>query len=602
MSRKSVSRRRFLQAALAGGTVAASGSLLAACGTGPQASQSTGPISGGSAPAAGATVAAGATNQAVSLPYNPPIKLFANPDGDPNNELPEGDAPNNNEFTRWAKTALGIEWEAKWLSPDLDTARQKFNLAVASNDLPDVVATSPEELMKAARAGLLVPMDDLIEKHASPLVKSLIQEFDTASDGKAFTLLRHDGKAYGFPRIADVWSSTANALWVRRDVMEELGVTTVPETLEQFEGVLTSYKEKYPDNIAFQVGSDLGGTNYVMSAHGAKRNFWYDNGNGELLYGSVQPEVKEALATLQKWYKNGWIDQEFIAKKDNTFNSGNTFAMHMPWWFVFAIADLTKNVPNAKVWPIPAFKGPNGSRVVTVGASPVSWAFGISAKSTHPEASILQLNAITESQYRNDKELRAKFDFRYPETPVQEPTNKGEITVADGTVEFKRGVWNYPAEVQGPPSWFNKYLPHLQHDSMGIVINERANQLKSQFERVGKAIAENTTDKLDAMDTEAYKGLIDRGIQYEGIFEMIRLWDAQREQGIVQYDAWSGGSTPSMVEKNAYLNTLEQETFAKIVVGEQPLDAFDGFVQQWKDGGGDKITAEVNEFYKQSKG
>ena len=38
-------------------------------------------------------------------------------------------------------------------------------------------------------------------------------------------------------------------------------------------------------------------------------------------------------------------------------------------------------------------------------------------------------------------------------------------------------------------------------------------------------------------------------------------------------------------------------TFVKIISGNEPIEAFDTFVEQWKAQGGDKIAAEIAEMY-----
>lgn len=52
-----------------------------------------------------------------------------------------------------------------------------------------------------------------------------------------------------------------------------------------------------------------------------------------------------------------------------------------------------------------------------------------------------------------------------------------------------------------------------------------------------------------------------------------------------------------MNEKMAYLDKLETETYTRIIMGTQPVDYFDSFVQEWMNNGGTEITAEVNEWY-----
>lgn len=54
-----------------------------------------------------------------------------------------------------------------------------------------------------------------------------------------------------------------------------------------------------------------------------------------------------------------------------------------------------------------------------------------------------------------------------------------------------------------------------------------------------------------------------------------------------------------MAAKWANLQKLEEETFAKIILGQAPIDEFDNFVEKWYNEGGseilEEITAAVNE-------
>jgi putative aldouronate transport system substrate-binding protein len=58
-------------------------------------------------------------------------------------------------------------------------------------------------------------------------------------------------------------------------------------------------------------------------------------------------------------------------------------------------------------------------------------------------------------------------------------------------------------------------------------------------------------------------------------------------------NAFYGAPTPTMVSRQSTLDTMELETFTKIIQGAS-MDEFDSFVENWKKLGGDDITAEVN--------
>ena len=49
------------------------------------------------------------------------------------------------------------------------------------------------------------------------------------------------------------------------------------------------------------------------------------------------------------------------------------------------------------------------------------------------------------------------------------------------------------------------------------------------------------------------------------------------------------------------LEEMEQEMMLRIVTGEAPLEAFDAFVEEWLDAGGDLVTEEVNRLHAQDK-
>ena len=61
--------------------------------------------------------------------------------------------------------------------------------------------------------------------------------------------------------------------------------------------------------------------------------------------------------------------------------------------------------------------------------------------------------------------------------------------------------------------------------------------------------------------------------------------------------AFNGPPTATMQTSWEQLTTMEKETFTKIIYGNEPLEAYDAFVQNWYAKGGTQITEEVNEWY-----
>jgi len=74
-------------------------------------------------------------------------------------------------------------------------------------------------------------------------------------------------------------------------------------------------------------------------------------------------------------------------------------------------------------------------------------------------------------------------------------------------------------------------------------------------------------------------------------------WGLTRQITDITYNEFYGPATATQQSKGASLDTLTDETFLKIIMGEAPVDSFDDYVQQWKALGGDDVIKEVNDWY-----
>ncbi len=88
-----------------------------------------------------------------------------------NEEGPAGD----NLLMRWSEDVIGIKWEASFVTATDDELRTQYNLAMASNDLPDLVnKATPDMIAKMAKGGQIIALDGLLEEWTSPLVKDIL--------------------------------------------------------------------------------------------------------------------------------------------------------------------------------------------------------------------------------------------------------------------------------------------------------------------------------------------------------------------------------------------------------------------------------------------
>lgn len=98
--------------------------------------------------------------------------------------------------------------------------------------------------------------------------------------------------------------------------------------------------------------------------HGCNLNTYYEK-DGQIVFGSIQPEAKDALATLRDWYKKGYIAKDFSTMKYETeqtrFSEGNYFMVSAEQWFPkWMSPKLNAKKSNARLTPLPQLKDRNG--------------------------------------------------------------------------------------------------------------------------------------------------------------------------------------------------------------------------------------------------
>ncbi|MDR1060228.1 MAG: extracellular solute-binding protein [Clostridiales bacterium] len=511
------------------------------------------------------------------------------------------DNENSNGLTRWIKDHTNINFSCSWNAPDDATNTQKLDLAFASNTLPDVIQASSSQIAKYAAAGKLADMGALIEAYGSPLLKYAIQEAQDLTQGTFYLPYSYGGTAYALPIMCD----TLVYWWlpyVRGDLLDELGMA-VPSTLDEMEAAFAAYKEKHPDGVALGMDNELIGLRTVMAGYEAYPGSWVEKG-GQAVYGSIQPEVRQGLERLADWYRKGYLDPEFVTKDMMQLladaGEGKVFSLYTAWNVIGGnFQDMWANVEGSRLEVMPFPAGPDGKSGIATKVA-FSPARAVSAACEHPEALVYLLNQYWDSFYRNNLELRQTmkdkygYEFHYPVTEVREEINKAEREADPALPSF----YDYPEELTGF-GYFNDYVSHYSwlYGLTGVVISV-ANDDFGQVARgaKGEMPAEDMT--VSARSTFEGWGSTPQGGQMLATFaEIYDYWEPlMGDSQIFHVDAFTGPTTPAMLERQSYLDKLEAETFTRIIMGTQPIEAFDSFVGEWLANGGEDITREVNEW------
>ncbi|OBZ14921.1 ABC transporter substrate-binding protein [Bacillus sp. FJAT-27264] len=215
------------------------------------------------------------------------------------------------------KTGIHIDFQ----SPTTGQEKNQFNLLMSSGSYPDVIEWGwndyPGGGVGAMNSGVIIPLNDYIDKYAPNLTKLLADHPEIKKE-----VSTDDGRIYAFPFLrADPYLRTYFGLGIRQDWLDKLGLQ-VPTTIDEWHTVLKALKEGDPngngkaDEIPLLIKKDtmLNFSNVFLNAWGITSQFYLKD--GKVAYGNIQPEYKEFLETMRNWYAEGLIDRDYAATDD----------------------------------------------------------------------------------------------------------------------------------------------------------------------------------------------------------------------------------------------------------------------------------------------
>ncbi|WP_164821726.1 extracellular solute-binding protein [Paenibacillus koleovorans] len=351
-------------------------------------------------------------------------------------------APNQSAWdSLWIAKHLDEKLGGKTVAVEVDEGawNEKKNLAFATGELPDMIwtngALTPSDITNYGVQGLLVPLNDLIDKYAPNIKKILEQNPDlrktvTSLDGKIYALA-----APAYPKREPV----IGRYWLNTQWMSKLGLKT-PTTLDEFYNVLKAFKEQDPNGNGKADEIPASGASasnpidsIVLTAVGyLEKYITLDKTGKKVVYAQAQPEYKEYLTFMNKLYKDGLLDSEYYtqnittfrgkAQKDQVgfyFDAAHFVAVGLDKYTNYAsFPPLTSAQNPTKIWPL--------QRVATIGGMNT---IAITSKNKNPEASIRLIDYAFTEEGGGAVRFGPKLD-----TVVQ---GAGIVNNSDGTWEIK---------------------------------------------------------------------------------------------------------------------------------------------------------------------
>lgn len=474
------------------------------------------------------------------------------------------------------KPEMAERWEEEY-NADIDlvyvetaNAGDSINLMIASGDIPDVIQMVDQN--KYYKDGIIGGWTEEFFREHAPNLSRYIDE----TDPSAWQIAKFDGELmYSIPCFRKYDTIVTPVVW-RTDWLENVGITEIPRTLEEFEEAFYKFTKEDPDGNGKNdtYGLSETGIRTIYGAFGSYRGKWLLGDDGKVVYGDVKPEMKQALEVLHKWYVDGVLDPEFVTGE----NEGGYWAITHK--FLNNQIGYT-NMGNFYHW-LPDMSGEeNGS---AIGEMAAQWKnsgnTGTYAMGYAPEGP----DGHKGTDKADFRKLRTVFSVNLVQDEdrfgrlleIIDDMNCGSV---ERSVEVNRGT-------------LGKYSDIV--DFMG----------KKAYTAIGEAAeADSLNPFLSAKGASNTFAFIEEGgnLEYQEVaYAQQFAWaDEEFKDKNDGYVSVIFKTPESKAKYGAELDKILNTGYTSIITGEKPLDYFDEMVKQWYDNGGEQLTQEANEIYAQ---
>lgn len=476
------------------------------------------------------------------------------------------------EMFQFYKDNFNVEFDV-W---DIEASQASELLAnrIIGGEIPDKFEVANQSILqKYVEQGIVaeIPME-MLETYAPNVLAAIERDVPGALE-----YCKIDGKLYALPNYS-VNVARAPLAW-RMDWLKAVGIDKVPETLDEFEEAIYALTFNDPDgngkndtyglseSALTAVYGAYGYIPYVNSQGSHAAGLWQVR-DGHLVNAAVQPEMKEALERISKWYADGVIDPEFVTGENqggywalsHSFINGRigVSGMGQTYHWQPALYEGTKNGQNLeellKIDP---------DAEVALGNPPK----GPYGQGTFANAAIKEEKIVFGSQLEDEPDKLAKILSVY--NWVYE--NKDNYNTASNGIQDVN--WHY-------------------EDKTG---------LDGKTEKA-VVMSEAWSDDKTRSANFAHRAMTLFSPSWEGVEEGASIrWAKSVNADKYRYSTELFVALPSASLYQSELTSFVEETYYAIIAGTKPVDYFDSFVETWNNMGGSTLAAEADEWYQSVK-
>ena len=496
-----------------------------------------------------------------------------------NSNMPENDTYTDNAYTRYIKSVINVQnvdvFEAN--DSQYDT---NVSMVISMGSLPDImVVSSQDEVEQLVEAGFI---EDLTESYNNCISDRIRKMYESYGDSLK-DMVTYDGKIMALPEtnITD----GPNLVWLRKDWMDKLGLSE-PHTIDDVVNIVKHFISEDPGNngvdasgkpntVGLAVDTDVTGEcgyssefllDIIFACFGAYPKQWIMNDDGEIVYGSVTNEAKEALSYISSLYNQGVIDNDFLLRTSTNIceliENGLCGSFFGPWW------------------------APNNPLANAVSRNPdADWQPYLIATDSDGTTSYHSQNPCY-------KYVVVRKGYEHPEIAAK------MISVMFDKVRF---------DCTDSEEFKNYYQLNVEPTARPLSINvDYNNALSICYRNIDATISgRKNPDSLELLVRSFYdacseyiKNANKTSTQWAAYMSRIKACSLIAQDNIKVVDSLYFKTTDTMKSHWWRLKAKEKEAYLKIISGEEDISYFDTFVKEWNEQGGQTITSEVSESMK----
>ena len=496
-----------------------------------------------------------------------------------NSNMPENDTYTDNAYTRYIKSVINVQNVVAFEANDsqYDT---NVSMAISMGSVPDMmVVSSQDEVEQLVGAGLI---EDLTESYNNCISDRIRKMYESYGDSLK-DMVTYDGKIMALPEtnITD----GPNLVWLRKDWMDKLGLSE-PHTIDDVVNIVKHFISEDPGNngedasgkpntVGLAVDTDVTGEcgyssefllDIIFACFGAYPKQWIMNDDGEIVYGSVTDEAKEALSYISGLYNQGVIDNDFLLRTSTNIceliENGLCGSFFGPWW------------------------APNNPLANAVSRNPdANWQPYLIATDSDGTTSYHSQNPCY-------KYVVVRKGYEHPEIAAK------MISVMFDKVRF---------DCTDSEEFKNYYQINVEPTARPLSINvDYNNALSICYRNIDAAISgRKNPDSLELLERSFYdacseyiKNANKTSTQWAAYMSRIKACSLIAQDNIKVVDSLYFKTTDTMKSHWWRLKAKEKEAYLKIISGEEDISYFDTFVKEWNEQGGQTITSEVSQSMK----